>query len=159
MKPVTFRNTLWLIILILVAMSTLTSCDPMKRATRKHARIVKRFPHVHQQDTVVIHDTVRITVPKTQVDTVLLASTLVDTVEIIKDRLKIRMYTVHDSIYVDGECDTVTVEKIIERKIPIRYYNADADKWKCWNWVLIVLGVILLYFVFKKLTTKTQDRI
>ena len=54
----------WL--LILLASLTLLSCDPVKR----HARLVKKFPHVHQQDTIIQRDTVRIEVPKVSVDTV-----------------------------------------------------------------------------------------
>ena len=107
----------WLFILL--ASLTLLSCDPVKR----HARLVKKFPHVHTPDTIVKRDTVRIEVPKISVDTVFHESLLRDTVRIEDERLKVEIYTIHDSIYVNAECDTVTVEKIIERKIPIRYYD------------------------------------
>ena len=62
----------WLFILL--ASLTLLSCDPVKR----HARLVKKFPHVHTPDTIVKRDTVRIEVPKVSVDTVFHESLLRD---------------------------------------------------------------------------------
>lgn len=135
----------WLFILL--ASLTLLSCDPVKR----HARLVKKFPHVHQQDTIIQRDTVRIEVPKVSVDTVFHESLLRDTVTIEKERLKVKLYTIHDSVYVDAECDTVTVEKIIERKIPIRYYSKTTFDWKSFLPILIFIIIfIIVYRIVKK---------
>ena len=135
----------WLFILL--ASLTLLSCDPVKR----HARLVKKFPHVHQQDTIIQRDTVRIEVPKVSVDTVFHESLLRDTVTIEKERLKVKLYTVHDSVYVDAECDTITVEKIIISEIPIRYYDKTTFDWKSLLPILIfIIVVIIVYRVVKK---------
>ena len=135
----------WLFILL--ASLTLLSCDPVKR----HARLVKKFPHVHQQDTIIQRDTVRIEVPKVSVDTVFHESLLKDTVRIEDERLKVEIYTIHDSIYVNAECDTVTVEKIIERKIPIKYYDKTTFDWKSFLPILIFIIIfIIVYRIVKK---------
>jgi hypothetical protein len=135
----------WLFILL--ASLTLLSCDPVKR----HARLVKKFPHVHTPDTIVKRDTIRIEVPKVSVDTVFHESLLRDTVRIEDERLKVEIYTIHDSIYVNAECDTVTVEKIIERKIPSRYYDKTTFDWKSFLPVLIFIIIfIIVYRIVKK---------
>jgi hypothetical protein len=134
-------------IIILLTGLTLLSCDPVKR----HSRLVKKFPHVHQQDTVIIRDTVRIEIPKVSVDTVFHESLLRDTVVIQKERLKVTMYTIHDSIYVDAKCDTVTVEKIVEREVPIRYYEKTSFDWESILPILIFILIgIILYQVIKR---------
>ena len=134
-----------------VLLLLMASCSPVKR----HQRLVEKYPHVHQQDTLIMRDTIRIEIPKEKIDTVFLTKNLVDTITVIKDRLKIKMYAVHDSIYVSGECDTITVEKIIERKIPIRYYEKNPS-WlkhaKNWLWIFLVflLTVLLIYRITRK---------
>lgn len=134
-------------IVILLTGLTLLSCDPVKR----HSRLVKKFPHVHQQDTVIIRDTVRIDIPKVSVDTVFHEKLLRDTVVIQKERLKVTMYTVHDSVYVDAKCDTITVEKIVERKVPIRYYEKTSFDWESVLPILsFILIIIIAYQIIKK---------
>lgn len=138
-------------IMLFLAIIVLCSCSPIKR----HQRLVAKFPHVHTQDTIILRDTIRINVPKIEVDSIFLTKNLIDTVTIIKDRLKIKMYTVHDSIYVTGSCDTVTIEKIIERKIPVVYYEKSPDwfeKEKNWFWLFlaIVVGSILIIKITRK---------
>ena len=111
-----------------------TACGTIKR----HQRLVEKYPFVHTQDSVIIHDTIREIIPRIQVDTVFNLMELHDTITIEKERLKIKMYTIHDSIYVEGECDSIYVEKIIERKIPIRYYKAKNTNW--WKWALLIFS-------------------
>ena len=72
-----------------------------------------------------------------------------------KERLKIKMYAVHDSVFIEGTCDTIFVEKIIERKIPIRYYEAKKENdFKKWGGIilisfLIILILLIVYRLFK----------
>ena len=117
----------------------LSSCSPVYR----HSRLVKKYPFLHQTDSVKLTDTLRFEIPKIQVDTVFQTNMLIDTVYITKDQLKIKMFTVHDSIYIDAKCDTIYVEKIVTRNIPVKYY-VQKDHWfdqfKSWlKWVFIVL--------------------
>jgi len=102
----------------------LSSCSPIKR----HARLVKKYPFVHKTDTVVLVDTLSIIVPKVQHDTVMLLDSFIialkDTITIEKDRLKVQIHQVHDSIYIDAKCDTVYLDKVIEVKVPVKYYES-----------------------------------
>ena len=80
-----------------------------------------------QTDTVVLVDTLNILVPKVQTDTVMLLDSFIvalkDTIVIERDKLKVKITQIHDSIYIDAKCDTVYMDKIIERKIPVKYYE------------------------------------
>jgi hypothetical protein len=102
----------------------LSSCSPIKR----HARLVKKYPFVHKTDTVVLVDTLSIIVPKVQHDTVMLLDSFIialkDTITIEKDRLKVQIHQVHDSIFIDAKCDTVYLDKVIEVKVPVKYYES-----------------------------------
>ena len=124
----------------------LCSCSPIE----KHARLVEKYPFVHTQDTITFRDTVRVEIPKVQVDTVLLLSELRDTITIEKDRLKIKLWTVHDSIFVHGISDTIRIEKEVIRKVPIRYYVSKVER--SWLKFVILLGIVgfALYSVFRK---------
>ena len=152
-KKTTFIYKNLLIITVIIAIFG-ASCGPIKR----HAMLVKRFPHVHHQDTVKMIDTITVEIPVVEVDTTFLIDSfyvkLLDTITIEKDRLKVKMYAVHDSIFIEAKCDTFIVEKIIVRKIPIRYYvEKDGREWQTYlGWSLgILLFLILLYFVYKML--------
>jgi hypothetical protein len=98
-----------------------------------------------------MRDTVRITIPEVKVDTVFHTDQLIDTVTIVKDNLKVKIYTVHDSVYVEGKCDTVYVEKILEKKVPIVHYESRPDWWPWLKWILICLFILaVLYIVFNR---------
>lgn len=120
-------------------------CAPITR----HQRLVEKFPFVHTQDTIIFHDTIREFIPKVKVDSIFHFSNLYDTIYIQKERLKIRIHSIHDSIFVEGECDSIFIEKIIERKIPIRYYEEKDSNW--WKWLLVILGILtILAFILKR---------
>jgi len=143
---------LGIILFFMYSIIFIVGCSPLKR----HARLVKKYPHVHTQDTIKVVDTIRIEVPKISVDTLFkIDSFLVnlrDTILIEKERLKIKMYAVHDSIFIEGTCDTIFLEKIIERKIPIRYYEAKKENdFKKWGGIILIsfLIIILLLILYK----------
>tara|TARA_R110000764_G_scaffold192808_5_gene278036 strand:- start:133 stop:576 length:444 start_codon:yes stop_codon:yes gene_type:complete len=128
------------------------SCSPISR----HQRLVKKYPFVHTQDTVILIDTITVLIPKIKHDTIFNLNELHDTVYIEKDRLKIKMYRVLDSIYVQGECDSIYIEKIIERKVPIRYYENKDTNW--WKWILIIAGSLLfLVLIYTALASKKNQ--
>lgn len=117
--------------------------------------MVEKFPFVHTQDTIIQRDTIREFIPKIQVDTFFKLEELRDTIVIEKDRLKIKLFTIHDSIYVDGECDSIYIEKIIERKIPIRYYDSGDSNW--WKWILGIGGFLLILALIIKRKSNEKD--
>jgi len=122
----------------------LFSCSPIKR----HARIVKRFPYVHTVDSVKLIDTVRLFTTAIELDTVVQYKALEDGVVIKKDNLTIEVLKIRDSIYINGSCDTIYLEKIIIRKIPIRYYKEPLE-YK--NFIFLLITLFIGFYIFKKI--------
>jgi hypothetical protein len=125
----------------------LVSCSPQRRFTR----LITKHPHLIKTDTIIRHDTVTVHVPMVQHDTSFHESFLHDTVFIEKERLKIKIWKELDTVYVDGMCDTVTVTKIIETKIPVHYY--EKKKWWCQAWIwwtLLILAIALTIYILWK---------
>jgi hypothetical protein len=104
---------------------------------------------------------VNITIPEIVHDTVIsehfFHEITRDTLILQKDRLTVKIFhdTIKNNVYINGKCDTVTIEKIIERKIPVKYYEKTPTWKKIVNWLII--GVIvyvlfrLLIFIKKKI--------
>ena len=141
----------WLLVVLLI----IISCTPQRRFTR----LVNKFPHLVTTDTLIIHDTVKVTVPKIVHDTVVsehfFHEITRDTVVFQKERLTIKIFhdTIRNNVYINGKCDTVTVEKIIERKIPIKYYEKTPLWKKVINWLIvaaIAYGLFRLFLFLKK---------
>ena len=133
---------LWGVMILFI----LSSCDPIKR----HSRLVDRFPHVHTQDTIMVRDTIRAVVRAEKTDTIVHFKTLRDTLFIDKERVRVRINTIHVSVYVDAECKEVIVEKVVERKIPIVYYEKVPES--SWLKYVIVFAIVLftLYSIFNR---------
>jgi hypothetical protein len=102
------------------------------------------------QDSVVLIDTFRVVVPEVRVDTVVKLNSLLDTVYLQQDQLKVKVWMKGDDIFIEGKCDTVFVDKIIERKVPIRYYEK-TSKWKLLlnNFLPIFIIFAIVYFVYR----------
>lgn len=95
----------WLVKLMLL--SSLMSCSAqwhLKRAVHKD-------PTILQKDTLVVQDTV-VTPPVAITDTVILKQQ--DTIKLVKDRLKVEIVRVNDTITIDAICDSDTIISIVE---------------------------------------------
>ena len=117
------------------------SCSPIKR----HARIVKKFPYVHTVDSIKLIDTIRLNTYKVISDTVVHENYLLDTIVLTKDNLTVKVLRFRDSIYINGECDTIFVEKIIERNIPVKYYKENKKNTFYWQIFAVILILIIIY--------------
>jgi len=123
------------------------ACSPIKR----HDRIVRKYPFVHTVDSVKLIDTIRITTNKIQTDTVIHESLLFDTIILTKDNLTVKVLKTRDSIYISGECDTIFIDKIIERNIPVKYYETkNKINLSLLIW-LISLALLIVFYVLNKL--------
>lgn len=113
----------------------LISCDPVAR----HQRLVERYPYVHRNDTTFVKNIDTFVVKKVTKDTFF--SVDFDTVFISKDRLKVKLIRVNDTIRLNAECsgDTVYVTKYQ----PIIRTYSEVSK-KKFPWWLVVLALILL---------------
>ena len=124
-------------------------------------RLIEKHPHLLTTDTITIHDTVIFEIPSVIHDTVFTEHFFTeinkDTLILQKERLTVKIFhdTIKKSIYVYGECDTVIVEKIIERKIPVKYYEKTPLWKKILNWLIIAVIIYTVYrliiFVKKKI--------
>lgn len=120
------------------------SCSPIRR----HDRLVKKYPFVHTTDSVEIIDTIRIVTDKVSTDTVFQINELPDGVVVEKENLKIKLRTIKDSIYVYGECDTIFIDKVIEKTVPIKYYETKEIDW--WIIAVVALSSMLIVLFLKK---------
>ncbi len=105
--------------LLILIVSLLMACSPQKR----FSRLVTKHPELLTTDTLIIKDTIRVIVPEVKVDTVVKVNDLLDTIFIEKEQLKVKVWMKGDDVFIEGKCDTVYVDKIIERKIPVKYYE------------------------------------
>ena len=128
------------LILILI----LTACSPQKRFTR----LIKKHPELLTTDSVKLIDTINVYTEKVVTDTVTTIERLKDTITLTKENLKVQVYTVKDSVYINGSCDTIFVQRIIERQIPVKYYEKKKSNWKLWLFI-ILSWVGFLWFAFK----------
>ncbi len=131
----------------IAVISLLMSCTPQRRFTR----LIEKHPHLLTTDTLYVHDTVEVTVPEVSVDTIVEMHELHDTIFLEKEQLKVKVYIDREKkVYIEGRCDTVTVQEIIERKIPIKYYEKTPTWKRIINWFILVIVIIaILYISFR----------
>lgn len=131
----------------------IVACSPVKRFNR----LIEKHPYLLTIDSVTIHDTIRVVVPEVHVDTFVKVEALLDTVYLEKDQLKVKVWMKGDNVYIQGQCDTVYVDKIIERKIPVKYY----EKLPWWkkllnNTLAFLIIFAIVYFAFNYLKRITR---
>jgi hypothetical protein len=124
----------------------IVACSPKTRFTR----LIEKHPYLLTVDSVTIHDTVRVVVPEVHVDTFVKVEALLDTVYLEKEQLKVKVWMKGDQVFIEGKCDTVYVDKIIERKIPVKYYEKTPE-WKMLlnNTLPFLIIFAILYFVYR----------
>lgn len=128
-------------ILITLAFLTLLSCDPVKR----HQRLVERYPYVHTEQITTVHDTIEVIVPEVKVDTV--TSINFDTIVIERERLRVQLVRVRDSIFVDAECksDTITVTRTIE--VPTYVSTEPAKKHEWLKYLALIIALLFIFYL------------
>ena len=95
----------WLVKLILL--SSLMSCS----AQWHLKKAVQKDPLILVKDTLVVTDTV-VSPPVAITDTVTLKQH--DTITLVKDRLKVEILKVNDTIIINAKCDSDTIVRTIE---------------------------------------------
>lgn len=134
----------YLIILSLV----LISCSPSKRFTH----LITKYPYLLTQDTVLVKDTITLYIPEVHTDTVVTLKELIDTITLTKDRVTVKTWYVpkEKKVYIQGKCDPIYITKIVERKIPVKYYEK-TPKWKLFldNLLYLLLILALLYGLWR----------
>lgn len=125
---------------IILLTLTLIACSPTKRFTR----LIEKYPYLITTDTVVIKDTITLYVPEVRTDTVVTLKELIDTITISKDRVTVKTWYVpkEKKVYIQGKCDPIYITKIVERKVPVKYY----EKYPWWKKLLNNLLAIFIIF-------------
>lgn len=126
---------------IIIILILLASCSPIKRFTR----LIEKYPYLLTQDTILVTDTITLYVPEVKTDTIVTIKELIDTITLTKDRVTVKTWYVpkEKKVYIQGKCDPIYVTKIVERKIPVRYY----EKYPWWKKLLNNLLAIFIIFV------------
>jgi len=98
---------------------------------------------------IILRDTVYTN--SIRVDT--LSHFISDTITIEKERLRIQIKRIHDTLRVVGECSADTIEVIREVQLPPTIEYKPSPKWK--DSVLFILGI----FSFAAVARKILDRV
>jgi hypothetical protein len=124
---------------ILIAL-LIVSCSPKARFTR----LIEKHPELLTVDTLVVRDTITLYVPEVHTDTVVTLKELTDTITLTKDRVTVKAWYVpkEKKVYIQGKCDPIYVTKIVERKVPVKYY----EKYPLWKKLVNNLLAILIIF-------------
>ena len=119
-----------LAIISLICLVALTSCS----ASFHLRRAIEKDPTIIQPEIVQVVDTVIIT-PLERTETTFVALPI-DTITIEKERLRIKIRRIHDTLRVEGECrsDTITITETIELPPVIKYEDRPWwSKWLMWG--------------------------
>ena len=119
-----------LAIISIICLVALTSCS----ASFHLRRAIEKDPTIIQPEIVQVVDTVIIT-PSERVETTFVALPI-DTITIEKERLRIKIRRIHDTLRVEGECrsDTITITETIELPPVIKYEDRPWwSKWLMWG--------------------------
>lgn len=156
-------------ILYISLIAFLFSCNPQKSLNRKIHR-AQKYAKKHDLttvDTIVIRDTIRdtlnVTTELVKLDTVFSLKEVHDTVTITKDNLTIKYYhdTIHDKIYIQGECDTIFLEvpyeRVVEYKVPCEAVVVNQKIW--WGyWIILILIILASIWMAKELLRNKKDK-
>jgi hypothetical protein len=137
-------------VLYILILLGLISCDPVKR----HNRLVERYPYVHQDSTTTRIDTELIKIPPIRIRKSIPFSQLSAPYTVYKNRLKVEVQKVGDTLYLDAECaDTVikvkmkTITRTIHSPLP-----KCPEPFNWWKWgVIVAAGFIIFRMAFGRL--------
>ena len=132
----------WLVKLTLLLL--LTSCS----AQWHLKKAVQKDPAILEKDTLVVTNTV-VSPPVAITDTVTLKQH--DTITIVKDRLKVQLVKVNDTITINAECASDTIVTTIE--VPyekIVYVEKENFKDKVLSSILALIGGFLAFVLIIK---------
>lgn len=152
-KLVIFLLGTWTISIVIGLFFLLSACGaftPQKRLNR----IIKNHPELIKVDTLLIRDTVRISIPSVQIDTFVTIRDLhtVDTFYFEKEFVKIKVWEKNDTVYVSAKTDTIYKEVIRTIKVPCKNIVVQ-KKWGIREYLALLLflaGCIVCYTVGMK---------
>jgi len=135
----------WLVKLILL--SSLMSCS----AQWHLKKAVQKDPTILVKDTLVVTDTV-VSPPVAITDTVTLKQH--DTITLVKERLKVEIIKVNDTITISAECASDTIVTTIEVPYEKIIYVKEKTLWEKIQGLVLLFALValVLKLIFKYLT-------
>ena len=115
-------------------------------------KAVRKDPMILQKDTMVVVDTV-VSPPVAITDTVIMKQH--DTITLVKDRLRVNIVKVNDTITIDAICDSDTIISIVEVPYDKIVYVEKESIWDKIKSLTIYMGLAFLVF---KIIMKQFDR-
>jgi len=139
----TFAAKLKLCLIPLFAILLLSGCSPEWHLSRA----VKKNPDLLKTKMMIVTDTV-VTEPIVVKDTVTISQ--VDTIEIVKDRFRVKIMRNYDTLIIDGGCDADTIVRTIEVPVQTLSYTAH-DKWyhKLYKYSFWIFALLFLFTIIK----------
>lgn len=141
------------ILIIWWLLTMLASCS----AERRFTKLITKYPHLIETKYEKYYDTVTVIVNGTKTDTIVHREVLKDTIVLKKEQLKVTIWEKGDSVYIEGECDTVYVNKEVEVEVPVYYYEKEEGFWnklltsiKYIMWIFVIAVVIATIYKFIK---------
>jgi hypothetical protein len=116
------------------------------------SKAVSKNPQLMKSMTMTVTDTV-VTEPIAVRDTVTISQ--VDTVEIVKDRFRVKIMRSYDTLIIDGGCDADTIVRTISVAVPqlvvgeTRFQRV--QRYTFWGLVLLLLIAIAVAIIRKNL--------
>ena len=122
----------------------LSGCSPewlLKQA-------IKKDPTLLKTKTIIVTDTV-VTEPIAVRDTVTMSQ--VDTVEIVKDKFRVKIMRSYDTLIIDGGCDSDTIVRTIQVPVEQVVYKEEHKifRWSFYLWVLVAV-VAFIYALLRR---------
>jgi hypothetical protein len=116
------------------------------------SKAVKKDPTILKTKTMIVTDTV-VTDPIVVKDTVTISQ--VDTVEIVKDKFRVKIMRSYDTLIIDGGCDSDTIVRTVRIDVPVVEYIEKNPFWSSvhryafWTLIIGIALSILRFFVSK----------
>ena len=108
------------------------------------SKAVDKNPELLKGKTMIVTDTV-VTEPIAVRDTVTISQ--VDTIEIVKDRFRVKIMRSYDTLIIDGGCDADTIVRTLEVKVPVVEYKERStffDKIYKSSFYILIISIIIL---------------
>lgn len=136
------ENKIWILLAI-----GLISCGPAAKLRRAEKLIKKAELLGVQWNTDTVFQEIPVFVDRIALDT-LLISGIKDTVEIVKDRLRIKYVRLPgDTVWISGQCDSLTIIKEVPVRVEKVIY-APQKGLKLWQWIVIALAAGTLFGIW-----------
>ena len=112
------------------------------------SKAVRKNPELLKQTTMIVTDTV-VTDPIVVRDTVITSQ--VDTIEIVKDKFRVKIMRSYDTLTIDGGCDSDTIVRTIQVPIERVVYKEEHKifRWSFYLWVVVAF-VAFVYALLRK---------